>query len=515
MPEFREVRQNASTAIHRTYDGDVGRPATLCGMTLQFTVRDPREWRGSPTRTIVECTECFEWVDDSPEDTEPEQPVPLTWTPAPGDFVTVTDGEHDGLRGWTPTTVYVYVGPPGNDVTSSYATLVVPTGWEWGPHRSLSPLALDANIHQIPGVRFWNVQADSLVPALGMGLNEAQTIARARLQHHVTTTANPVQECTIPEHPEWEHTHTVGSNLSGDPNADSDGFIREVHPVTGDYVLFAKGEHLIPNSDSLESTTTERESTMPPTYDVPGDIGDDIHPLTAAKLRGLPNGSILTIRSRDRGELRGSSVHFGCQEWTLDALQRAAATIEFQQPHSRIVATCDVPVTTQGDLVIAGRRIVLSDVNDYARTITIKELGTLDPPNALVMEHGFYGCLHHRGEILILGMGRPRPHGTAQVPLLGRLRQHGAPDAAYGGTIGVPIGLLHASSTQCTPAWPVTGAFTMMFATERRFSAVPASPAQIERADDRFEVTTIAGRDIVMCDERGVVEAPALADMPF
>lgn len=334
---------------------------------------------------------------------------------------------------------------------------------------------------------------------------------------NVVVIDNPVMECTVRSgHVSYPHTHTTDPDpLWGRPGGTPTS-PRVLNP-DGTETIFAKGQHLtVPNTDSSESTTTERESTMPPTPDVPGDIGDDIYPLNAAKLRGLPNGSVLTIRSRDRGEPRANRIAFGCQEWDYSALAAAHATVEYQQ-NNRAVVTCDVATSSQQNtfLTIAGRSINLPDVNEYARSITIKELGATDPANALVMEHGFYGCLHHRGEVLILGMGMPRPHGTTQVPLMGRLRQHGAPDAAYGGTVGVPIGLLHASSTQCTPAWPVTGAHTMMFATERRFSAVPASPAQIERADDRFEVATIPGRDIVMCDEHGVVEAPALADMPF
>ena len=240
--------------------------------------------------------------------------------------------------------------------------------------------------------------------------------------------------------------------------------------------LFANAAHIATATENPVTETTERESTVPePRFPV----GTDMYPIDGAKLVDLPIGSVLTIRSRNRGELRGGAIHFGCQSWTLDQLRQARATVEFQ-PNGGVVVTADVTVIDRGNgLLVAGQRQGLGDVNEYAASIIVKEVAVVQPDNAVVMEHGFYGCAQHPDHVIIVGMGHASNRGPAR-PLVGMIRKAGGgPELT--GTVGVTEGLRHPSMSECTPVWGSTTAHTMNFASERRYSLVPCTPEQIER----------------------------------
>jgi hypothetical protein len=297
---------------------------------------------------------------------------------------------------------------------------------------------------------------------------------------------HPIQRCGRRYHPDGPHTHTVSGALYGDP-AKSPVHPRVLHP-DGEQVIFAKGEHLTdPTVTSCD--TPERENPMTA-------VGTDLHPMSRQALRALPVGTVLTVTSRPAGLMRGTRLHFGCKEFEHLDLIDAHATITYGDP---VTASVDVTLTQgmlTGDLVIARRRVSLGELNEYAASIVVKELGTTPVHNAIVMEHGFYGCETHPAEMFIVGTQRS---GT---PGVGRLRQHDA-DRNFGGTIVVTNGFRHPTSAECVPVGPGTSAHTMGMAP-RQWCIVPTTPEQMARIGDRFEKVTTTSTYVAPCSRDGV-----------
>lgn len=463
----REVRENADPVVHRTTaPGGRTEVDAVCGRHINWSATTARTWAGEPQRQVTECPDCF--------------PPAAAFTP--GCLVTAESytGVSPRLPGdWTEGKVYVYVGPrPRNP---EHSMVLVTDGWNVSAYsaEALPEIVQTAGLRDMPRLEAWNVVTTALRPAPA----DAQVTgrlgrARARLidayENTAPTADNPVQACIIHAHPATVHTHTVGGRPSwGNPSSQPSNVIREVHPVSGDYLLFAKGEHLVPSSGQPAVPTGPA-------------IGTDLYPLQVAGLRTLHPGTVLTIYSRPRGEHRGTRLIFGCKEFEMSDLSAAKATVRYDVS-GRITAECDVTLTTEmlrmEALTVAGKRISMAELSDYASSVIVKEHGApLPPANSIVMEHGFYGCAHHAGEVIVLGNGHARDHDPTQ-PLLGVMRPVSGSSHALTGTIGVREGMLHTAFRDCTPIYSSTTAHTMRFATERQWSAVPATAAQIERYD--------------------------------
>lgn len=513
--ELREVRQNARVVVHRTYDGG-GRPTTVCDERLDHLTPDPRHWRGSENREITECTTCF-----APEATDDEI--------KPGDMVTLTAsvGLPSNPRGWTAETVYVYVGPTRH--YANRAIVLCENGWRVADNLDRMPVESEAAGLATARMEAWSVQAEGMAhaPADYDEDDLPPRIRRARNRLIATRPAeavpNPpgleqgVRLCEMGNesgHPDTPHCHTSGNHpLWGDPtSADSGNRLR--HPDNS-YVLFAKGAH-------APATTPEfpvemfTESETQPVPEHPHPVGTDIYPLSYEKLSTFPRGSVLTVRSRPRGQLANNYLQFGCQSWRLETLAREHATVEFTT--TGVVVTADVTTNTNfEEVTAAGNRINLGEFNNYAASVIVKEIAVVPVMNALVMEHGFYGCAVHPGEVIFVGNGHPGNREPV-APVVGKVHPVNAESNRMTGTVGQTAGLRQTTFVDCTPVVSPTTATTMHLVRSRSWALVPATPEQITRmqALPRYRCALAATTSdvVVACSSEGVPSAAPAEAVP-
>ena len=513
MPEMREVRQNARTVIHRTYDGVIaGTITTACGDEIVHKARDPRVWQGHSAREFTECPVCF-----APEAPDPNRPI------LPGDLVTLTaaHGLPSNPRGWTPEQVYVYVGPTRH--YANRAVVLVENGWRVADNLDRMPVGSEAAELATARMEAWSVQADGMehAPADTDPDDFPPRIRRARNRLIALRPAvpdspsleHPVRLCEQGDssgHPNTAHTHTTQTNpLWGDP-ATPNVAGREMWP-DGSYVLYVKGTH----AHLVTPTTTERE-TQPVPPEQPYPVGTDIYPITNQHIRALGPGSVVTVLSGSRGVEHGDRIQFGCKDFPHRSLREAQATVRYT-PRGII---CEADITLDGTvdyLTMAGQRISLAELRDYATSVVVKEIVDRPAENALVMEHGFYGCAVHPGEVIFVGNGHPRGREVTG-PLVGKV--YGATDDnnRMTGTVGQGAGLRQSTFLQCTPVLGATTASTMHMTRRRAWALVPATPDQITRVmalrtGARFAVATTTSEQIVACNMDGVPsEAPVAAE---
>jgi hypothetical protein len=488
-PEFREVRQNATHTIHRTTEPGL-QPTTVCDLTLRHLVRDPRQWSGRTPPTLRECETCFANVVEVDEE----------WQPQAGDLVHLSRAAAGGPREWEQDAVYVYVGPSSTSAVE-FSMLLVPDGWPLDPHRTLPAIVDDARLREVNGLRGWNVLNTRLRPAAdgAQDITEAQAMGRARLiatrSQSLGPAEHPVQECFVRTgHPGYSHTHTVGLNpLWGTPGRARAGRVRELHP-DGTEVIFATGAN-------LTTTTTERESTMP-------NIGDDILPgITPRVLRDLPDGTTLRLRSKPSGTVDGRAVTFGCKTTPFTALHRTGAKVTFTEEGVRV----RVDAVVDDEAVSAfGHRINTTDLTEWCDSVTVQALAPV--LNALVMEHGFYGCAEHEGEVIFVGNGHENGRGPL-VPLVGKVYPESAGNRRLSGIVGLRAGLRDLHFRDCIPVFGTTTAHTMNLVQTRAWSLVPVTEAQVttirganRRRDAVMAVTT--SEVVVACSEAGTVPEP-------
>lgn len=482
MPEFREVRARGDREVHRTYDGGA-HPIAVCDIQMTDVAPDPRRWRGGGDRTLTECPACF-----APEATDDEI--------KPGDLVVLdrSTGIPSNPRGWTPEQVYVYVGESA--IGGERSTVLVEDGWHVVQNPERMPVASIPAGLDTPRMQAWNVNTSVLrhAPA-GTDPDEVLVprIRRARnrllaLRPEVVPSSGQVLLCEQSDasgHPNDPHTHTDGANpLWGDPNGRDSGH-RLRHP-DGTYVLFAKGP--------FAPTTTEREATpVPETVDAPAlvEVGQELHPLTMQALRDhVPPGSVLTVRSRANGQERGRHVQFGCKSFEHTQLRDARATVTYLDSGA-VQASADITTGTSTEyLTMAGQQISLGELSDYAASVIVKEVAQRVVDNAFVMEHGFYGCATHPGEIIFVGNGRVRGD---TVPVVGKMHPVGTEDHRLTGTVGQTDGLTNVNFRDCTPIVSGTTATTMNLVSERRWALVPATEAQIARVRSMTRYRPVLG----------------------
>jgi hypothetical protein len=318
-------------------------------------------------------------------------------------------------------------------------------------------------------------------------------------------------------HPNTPHTHTNGQHpLWGDPTSTDSG-TRLRHP-DGSYVLFVKGTH------AHFATTTESETTpVPPeqpAHEYP--VGTDIYPLTNQHIRALGPGSVVTVVSSTRGVEQGNRIQFGCKEFPHTALRDAQATVRYTA--RGIVCEADITIDGTVDyLTMAGQRISLGELRDYATSVIVKEIVERPAENALVMEHGFYGCAVHDNEVIFVGNGHPRGR-TAVAPIVGKLHPMTDDRNRITGTVGQAAGLRQVTFAECTPVPGAATASTMHLVQARSWALVPATDAQIARVramppGRRFSITATTSEVVTACNMDGVpseAPAPAMADAsPF
>lgn len=442
--DVREVRQNARDVIHRTATPRGERVHTLCEQVISHTVRDPRVWQGSSAPTLTECAECF-----APEATDD--------LIRPGDLVTVQANTTGRLpsnpRGWTEEKVYVYVGPARQ--YDDRSIVLVEDGWRVADNTDRMPVGSEAAELATPRMEAWSVQTPLLQHA------PAGTDADEVLEPRIRRARNRL--------------------IAARP---------------------------VPETRDADTTTTESETTPVPEPTSRFTVGENLHPLSFETLRDLPRGSVLTITSRPRGTLNTPYVQFGCQSWALDVLQRAHATMTFTTEGTSV--TCDYTHDGRntGEITVLGNRIDLGEFNNYAASVIIKELATVIPDNAFVMEHGFYGCAAHDNCVIFVGNGHP--NGSRQpLPVTGRLNRGGSTEVSnrLTGTVGMVEGLRNRNLRECTPVNSPTTAVTMNLTAERRWSLVPCTPEQIERnaALPRYRMTVAAmeAERVTLCSSEG------------
>lgn len=370
MPDTtHETRDNAAHVIHKTTsprpNGGSG-VRTLCGTTLEWTVSNPRVWRGDRTPVLTECPTCF----------APTVVTANLHTTAagfqPGDIVRCTNRHLRPARA-DDDHLYLVLGDGPERGESRILTMVntnntgtTAMGWLFDDRRTPENLRPIVN-----GGSGWYFYGTDLVKVPDAEADLSPEMEAKRREVQIAALGfEPVLPCTNGEHQHsaQPHRHAHGNESYSRGRA----YYARRPVVRSDYTpepgLWTNNPDLVTVSQGCDTSTETVAEAV------------DLRPITHTKAQGVTS-VILTSRE---GALTGDSVVFGCQTIPLNVIQRAGGTLAFQPSGGVIVTSKGTVNHVEQTINIGDRSLMYRDINEYTTSIVV-DSSTPPDPDADVM----------------------------------------------------------------------------------------------------------------------------------